>query len=603
MMGPQARTGVQQNPQGSFAPAHLDILDEETQRLDSSLEMESARIEDNQNMADLEAELEEMELRLKQQEALRESLINEVNEAKRELERVQREEKSSDPGVLNAAVTASKVHNDVKDMKEKPLQQDFEDLKSCCKGRLEDDQNPAELEAKLEEMELRLKKQETLRETLINEAEEAQRELERLEREEMFSDPAELYAADIASKFYNSVKNMKEKTLQQEFEELKVAHLLSREAFVAGIQAERKKTEAVQEELDQLQTSYKELRCKYEADISLVRQEAKREKDANIEREKENLKLVNNLRAEKEELFQKMAREIIILRKREKQMLKKLDQVHVSHKELKGRFETDNMDLKQQVETYQKQIKQERKAHLEKSEKDKASLDTMRAEFAVLQQNATTEFQILQDKESSAQAELEKVNGLYQELNCRYENEVTAFKQQAEKYQQEIRCVKNDLERAKEDLLLLDTLRPEEEDIQQKHITDSQEEEEDSQDQVDPVKVLSQEVSSEEKLSGETLSGCSNDPESTEETEITGETVLEDLDNPDTKIMQDGSKGKYLSLFGAETRDLSPPPLSGRGRRAESVHGQSQLDLERKTQEANSSLGQRRIRLCLLTAE
>ncbi|XP_023185831.1 collagen alpha-1(II) chain-like [Xiphophorus maculatus] len=39
-------------------------------------------------------------------------------------------------------------------------------------------------------------------------------------------------------------------------------------------------------------------------------------------------------------------------------------------------------------------------------------------------------------------------------------------------------------------------------------------------------------------MSGETLSGCSNDPESSEETEITRETILEDLDNLDA--MQDG---------------------------------------------------------------
>ncbi|XP_027901504.1 calponin homology domain-containing protein DDB_G0272472-like [Xiphophorus couchianus] len=486
MMGPQARTGVQQDPQSSFAPAHLDILDEETHRLDSSLEMESARIEDDQNMADLEAELEEMELRLKQQEDLRERFINEVKEAKRELERLEREE-----------------------------------------------------------------------------------------REEMSSDSGDLNSEVTPSKFYNSVKNMKEKTLQQEFEDLKVAHLLSQEAFVAGIQAERKKTEAVQEELDQLKTSYKELRCKYEADISLVRQEVKREKDANIEREKETLKLVNKLRAEKEELFRKMAREIIILRKREKQMLNELDQVHISQEELKRRFERDNMDLQQEVETYQQQVEQERKAHLEQTKEDKKLLDNMRAEkeellhkmsgeietykhqveqerkahleqteedkklleklraeYAILQEITTTEKKILQDKERSAKAELDNVNGLYMELNSRFETEVTALKQQVEKHQEELICVKNDLQRARDDLLLADTLRAEEEGFQQQPITVSQEKEENSQNQ---VKVLNQEVSSEEDLSGEPLPGSSTDPESSEETEVAGETILEDLDNPDGK--------------------------------------------------------------------
>ncbi|XP_032439639.1 golgin subfamily A member 6-like protein 22 [Xiphophorus hellerii] len=337
----------------------------------------------------------------------------------------------------------------------------------------------------------------------------------------------------------------------------------------------------LQEELTQLKHSHNELNCKYESDVSGLKQdveryqeEVKHEKDANIERENENLQLINNLRAEKEELFQKMSGEITIRQKREKQMLHELDQVHILHEELKCRYERDIMDIQQQVETYeqkvkqeetvlsnreqkekliqerkhsalqqvenlQQQVKQERKAHLEKTEEDKKLLDQLRAKYAVLKENTTTENKILQDKEKSAQAELEKVNGLYLELNCRFETEVTALKHQAEKYQQEISCVKNDLQSAREDLLLPDTLRAEEEGFQQKPITVSQEKEEDSQNKVDLVKVFSQEVSSEEELSGEPLSGSSTDPESSEETEIAGETVLEDLDNPDTKTMQD----------------------------------------------------------------
>ncbi|XP_044000287.1 trichohyalin-like [Gambusia affinis] len=536
MMGPQARRGVQQNHQGSFPPAHLDILDEEIQRLNSCLEMENARLEENQNMADLEAKLEEMDLKIKQEEALRERLIKEAEEAKRELERLEREE-----------------------------------------------------------------------------------------REETSSDPVDVNPAVIASKFHENVKNMK-KPLQQEFEELKEAHLLSREAFIAGIQAEREKNEALQEELDQLQTSYKELQSKYEAEVTLVRQEAetekfyeerlseeqrllenlraekdemiqemsqkitvlqdserllekelnqlkcsynelncnyksdvcelkqvveryrqdaRREKDAKLEREEKNLQLINKLRAEKEELSQKMEREITIWQKREKKMIHELDQVHVSHQEVKSKYERDIMDLKQQVETCQEQIKQERKDHLEKTEEDKMLLDKLRAEFTVLREKTTTEIKSLLEKERNAQDELEKFNSLYLELNVRYETEITGMKQQAEKYQQEISCLKNDLERVKEDLLLAETLRDENEDLQPKPNTVLQEMEETSQNQVDPVKDSSPQVSSEDELSGEPLSGVSTDPESSEETKIPAETVLEDLDHPDTETMKDGKKKKY----------------------------------------------------------
>ncbi|XP_032426037.1 TSC complex subunit 1b isoform X1 [Xiphophorus hellerii] len=296
---------------------------------------------------------------------------------------------------------------------------------------------------------------------------------------------------------------------------------------IASLQDNEKR---LQEELARLRHSYNELNSKYHSEVSGLQQdveryqqEARREKDANVERERQNLQLVNNLRAEKEELFQKMARKIIILRHRDRQMFHELDRVHVSHEELKCRHRTDVMELQQQIETYQQKIKQDQMALLQRQKAEKLIWDINR----------------------SALQQIEKLQ------------------QQEEKYQQEIRCLKNDLQRAKEDLLLPNTLRPEENDIQQKDITDSQDEEDGSQDQVDPVDGLSQEDSPEEKMSGEPLSGCSNDPESSEETEITRETVLEDLDNLDA--MQDGSSSS--TPFSTPRQPLPPPlslpPLSG----------------------------------------
>uniref|UniRef100_A0A3B5M8D5 Uncharacterized protein n=1 Tax=Xiphophorus couchianus TaxID=32473 RepID=A0A3B5M8D5_9TELE len=91
-------------------------------------------------------------------------------------------------------------------------------------GRFEDNQKLSHLEAELEETKLQLKKQKALKETFINQAKDAKRELERLEK---FSDPAVRNAAVIASKVHNNVKYMKKKNLQQDLEELKVAHLLT----------------------------------------------------------------------------------------------------------------------------------------------------------------------------------------------------------------------------------------------------------------------------------------------------------------------------------------------------------------------------------------
>ncbi|XP_027856771.1 titin homolog [Xiphophorus couchianus] len=659
MMGPHARRGGQQNPQGRFPPAHPNALHGEIHRLSYLLEMERAgRFEDNQKLSHLEAELEETKLQLKKQKALKETFINQAKDAKRELERL---EKFSDPAVRNAAVIASKVHNNVKYMKKKNLQQDLEELKVA--HLLSQEAFVAEIQAekkKSQALQEDLDQLQTSHEELRSEYEAA----DALLRQE--AETQKLYEARLSEE-QRLLENLRAEK-DDMFKEMsqKISFLQDGEKLL-------------QDELNLIKRSYNELTCKYESEVSLLkqdveryRQEATDEKDANIERTKENMQLINNLRAEKMELFHKMSREITVLQKREKQMIKldqfnffyeelkckyergimdiqqhrekyqkkinqeetalsnrekkekvmhernnselqqqvenlqlqinqerkdhlekseedkehlenlraekeelyqnmsreitvlqkrekqlinELDQVHVSYEEQKCKYERDIMDLQQQAETYQQEINQERKINLEKSEEDMALLDNMRAEFAVLQDKTTTEIKFLQDKERSVQAELEKVNSLYLELNRLYETDVTALKQEAAKYQQEKSCTINDLDGAREDVLLPDTLTAEEEDLHQNHIPVFQEEK-DSQNQVDLVKVFSPEVSSEEELSGKTLSSCSTDPESTGETEIAGETILEDLNNPDIKTLQDGQKKKSKFSIWKKVRNI-----------------------------------------------
>ncbi|XP_023189426.1 cingulin-like protein 1 [Xiphophorus maculatus] len=576
MMGPHARRGGQQNPQGRFPPAHPNALHGEIHRLSYLLEMERAgRFEDNQKLSHLEAELEETKLQLTKQKTLKETFINQAKEAKRELERL---EKFSDPAVCNAAVIASKVHNNVKYMKKKNLQQDLEELKVA--HLLSQEAFVAEIEAerkKSQGLQEDLDKLQTSYEELRSEYEAA----DALLRQE--AETQKLYEARLSEE-QRLLENLRAEK-DNMFKEMsqKISFLQDGEKLL-------------QEELNLIKRSYNELTCKYESEVSSLkqdveryRQEATDEKDANIERTNENLQLINNLRAEKMELFHKMSREITVLQKREKQMIK-LDQFNFFYEELKCKYERGMMDIQQQAETYQKkinqeetalsnrekkekvmhernncelqqqvenlqlQINQERKDHLEKSEEDKehlenlraekeelyqnmsreitvlqkrekqlineldqvnffyeelkckyerdimdiqqqaetyqqerkaqlekseedmALLDNMRAEFAVLQDKTTTEIQFLQDKERSVQAELEKVNSLYLELNRLYETDVTALKQEAAKYQQEKSCMINDLDREREDVLLPDTVTAEEEDLHQNHIPVFQEE-------------------------------------------------------------------------------------------------------------------------------
>ncbi|XP_027895478.1 trichohyalin-like [Xiphophorus couchianus] len=650
-MGPHARRGVQQNPQGRFPPAHPRIFHGEIQELSYALEMERAgRVEDNQKLAHLEAELEETKLQLKKQKALKETFINQAKEAKRELERL---EKFSDPAFLNAAAIASKVHNDVKYMKKKNLQQDFEELKVAHllsreafvaeiqaerKKSLALQEELNQLQTSYEELRSQYEADDAL---LRQEAEsqtydearlsEEQRLLENLraEKDEMFQEMSQTitflqgsekhlqeeltqlkcsynelncrYERDVSGlkqdvdRYQEEVRHEKDANIERDNENLQLINKLRAEKeellqkMSGEISIRQKREKQMLHELDQVHIFYEELKCRYERDImdiqqqvetyeqkvkqeeaalsnkekkvkliqerkhsalkqevEKLQQQVEQERKAHLEKTEEDKKLLDNMRAEKEELFLKMSGEITILQKREKQMLNELDQVHVSHEEIKRRFERDNMDLQQEVETYKQQVEQERKAHLEQSEEDKKLLDQLRAEYAILQEITTTENKILQDKERSAKAELENVSGLYMELNSRFETEVTALKHQAEKHQEELICVTNDLQRARDDLLLAETLRAEEEGFQQQPITVSQEKEENSQNQ---VKVLNQEVSSEEDLSGEPLPGSSTDPESSEETEVAGETILEDLDNPD------GKKKKSKILFWKKVRN------------------------------------------------
>ncbi|XP_043969515.1 trichohyalin-like [Gambusia affinis] len=586
-MGPQARRGGQENREGRFPPEHPDDLHEEIQRLSRLLEMERARrFEENQRLAHLEEELEEMKLQLERQTDVKETLISQADNAKMELERLER---YSDPEIIKAVIIAAQAYKHVKDMNKKSLQQEYVDLKvahllsqKALLDEIHDEKGKSQaLQEELDQLQTSyeelsseyegddaLLRQEAEKQTFNEEQlREEQRLLEtlRAEKEDMFKEMSQKIAVlqesekhlqeeliqlrhsydELNYKYENEVSGLEEdleiyqQKIQQEetalsrekkenlIHEINYTALLERveklnfqlvqdrksqmkkseedKALLENLRAQnavlqedaRKEIKFLQErekllhkELNQIRVSYNELNSKYERDVSGLtqdverfQQEVKQEKEASLEREKENLLLIIQLRAEKEELSQKTSGEITILQKREEQMIHELDQVQVSYEDLKRRYERDVIDLQQQVATNQQQIKD----HLEKSEEDKTLLGDLRAEYTILKENTTAQIKILQDQERSVQAELQKVKGLNLELNCQYKTEVTALKHQAEQDQQEIRCLRNNLERAREDLLQPNSLRDKEEDLHLKPIRVSQQMEEDSQNQVDPI--------------------------------------------------------------------------------------------------------------------
>ncbi|XP_032416717.1 otogelin [Xiphophorus hellerii] len=386
--------------------------------------------------------------------------------------------------------------------------------------RFEDNQRLAHMEEELEETKLQLKRQKAIKEVFINKSKESKRELERVEK---LSDPAAVSAAILASNVHNDVRYKNKKMLQQDFVDLKTAHLLSQEAFSSEIQAEKEKGKALQEELDKLQTSYEELCCKYEADIALVRQEAEIQTFCE-ERDSEVQQLLENLRAEKEDMFQQMSKEIKFLQSSEKSLQDELDQVKRSYEELNGKYDRDVSGLKAQVETSKKEIDREREASSERAKKDREEINKLKAEQDHLYETMTEEFQTLQ----------QKFNGLAKHLKSnigQYDTSHYSLQQQVQNLQVQITEEKK---AHLEDLALLQNIKAMNADLQENTANDMkilQEKERDAQTELEKIKA---------------------------KMEFAVETIQENVDNPDPQSMQDGVLTPDVEMFGNSWMEMEP---------------------------------------------
>ncbi|XP_043990608.1 trichohyalin-like [Gambusia affinis] len=471
-MGSHGRKGGQQNPPGRFPPANPNDLHEEIQRLNYLLEMERAGRD--QTLAHLEAELHSKTLRQQDLEELKvahllsqEAFVAEVQAEKKKSEALQEQ---LDQLQTSFEELRSKYQADDALVRQEAETQKFHEPRQSEEQRLLENLR-AEKDQMFHEMSQKI--------AFLEDSEKLlQEELTQLRRS--YNELNSKYESDISilkhdvEKYQEEVKHEKDANIEREKQNLQLINKLraEKEELSQNMSEEitiwQKREKLMFHELDQVHASHEELKCKYEAEILDLQKQVethqrqiKEERKDCLERIEENMVLLDTMRAEKEELFQNMSEEIAILQKREKLIVSELDQIPIFYKELKWRYEREILDLQQQVETHQRQVKEERKDCLERIEEDMVLLDKLRAEYVILQENTTTEIKFLQDKDRSAQAELEQINGLYQELNCRYKTDVTALKQQAETYQQEISCLKNDLERAREDFLLEDLDNPE----------------------------------------------------------------------------------------------------------------------------------------------
>eukprot|EP00064_Thunnus_orientalis_P018655 superscaffoldBa00004363_g18758 len=167
------------------------------------------------------------------------------------------------------------------------------------------------LRKQLEETKEQLAHQKYLKEMFIKKEKEARNELERLKR---LSDKETIDAVRIAAEIGNNIKKKKKKVLQKEFEELKVAHVTSREKFSAELRAEREKNKALQQELKQLKVLY-QTSPKYETELKAEREKTdilQRDVQSQAKRMLKDPELIKQPRAERDTWLGRMEEEIQI---------------------------------------------------------------------------------------------------------------------------------------------------------------------------------------------------------------------------------------------------------------------------------------------------
>lgn len=283
----------------------------------------------------------------------------------------------------------------------------------------------SELCQELENTKQELTRQKKLKEMFINREKETRRDLQRLQK---YSDPETLSTTKMATEVRNTIKRKKKKLLQVDYEELQVAHLISQEKFPAQLQAEKEKNKALQEELEQLKTSFHEVTTRHQVDALTARQqienlqrELEKEVKAHADGVSKELLLQRNMRADQGALQQKMAQEIRLLQQnateKEMSLQRELEQLRTSFHEVTRRHEVDVLAARQQIDNLQRDLEKEAKAYVDSVSNTLLLEQTMRAEQEALQQRMAQEFSLLQqhtaEREMSLQRQVDELRTQY----------------------------------------------------------------------------------------------------------------------------------------------------------------------------------------------
>ncbi|KAL7399904.1 hypothetical protein ABVT39_003463 [Epinephelus coioides] len=180
-------------------------------------------------------------------------------------------------------------------------------------------QEKKQLSQELEETKQQLAKQKSLKEMYINREKESRRESERVKK---FADPETLSTCNLAVQVNDIVRQKKKKDLHKDYEQLRVAYIISQEKFTAELDMEKQRNKLLQEEVERTRVSYHDMTVRYETQILTLQQQAElnqREHDIQIQAHADRLasdqQMMQNLKSAQDALVDKMAEEMRILQK------------------------------------------------------------------------------------------------------------------------------------------------------------------------------------------------------------------------------------------------------------------------------------------------
>ncbi|XP_042338544.1 spindle pole body component 110-like [Plectropomus leopardus] len=257
-----------------------------------------------------------------------------------------------------------------------------------------------QLTKELDDAKQQLAREKTLKEMYINKEKDTRKELERLKR---VSEPETMTNMKIATLVRETLKTKKKKELLNEYEELRVNHIISQDKFSAELGVEKAKNEALLKELEQLKVQVEQINLNCEAPL-------KDEKEASTNQElitqlQTETEVNKNLRIEVTQLKEHCRDKSRENKAFEKQLEDLKAQLQTAET-LSSRLEEKVTQLTTELESLQEQVK-EKELLQEKNSILQDKVRELKEAHTINQEIYSAEIQVEKDTNQALQQELE----------------------------------------------------------------------------------------------------------------------------------------------------------------------------------------------------